>query len=295
MTRQSDKPGASGRYDPVATIIHPEGAPVRSFTRCDGALSSIEAKLAGRLRILDAAKLAVLPATAAQAARAAAAAAATGVEASCAIEGIIVANAERIIAGTSPPRTLAEQQLAGCRDVYRYLAEDDWRPLNVGLIVHLHRLLFGHTDMVGGSFKQSDNVVVDRQADGGFEVRFHPVAAKETTFYVAELISRFRAATAVHPILRVAVFVLDFLVIHPFDDGNGRVTRALTNALLVDAGYDVVRYVSHEQIIVESADDYYRALVESTRGWQEDKADLRPWIEYFVDVLAVAYGISDRG
>jgi Fic family protein len=101
-------------------------------------------------------------------------------------------------------------------------------------------------------------------------------------------------ARAHHPVLLVGLFVLDLLVIHPFEDGNGRVARAVTNALLADAGYDVVRYVSLEQAIADSADDYYRALLGSTHGWHTDEIDPWPWLEYFVRLLAGAYDVFGR-
>lgn len=123
-------------------------------------------------------------------------------------------------------------------------------------------------------------------------MRFRPVAAADTGFVVAELIDRYEAEVGAgrhHPVLLVGLFILDLLVIHPFEDGNGRVARALTNALLVDAGYTVSRYVSLEQAIAESADDYYKALLDSTHDWHENNADPWRWLNYFAGHLAVAY------
>jgi Fic family protein len=168
----------------------------------------------------------------------------------------------------------------------------DWRPLNVGLLLHLHRLLFGRTQAPGGTFKPHDNVVVDRHADGSVAIRFRPVPASDTPFAVAELVDRFAAAMAAgrhHPLLLIGLFALDLSVIHPFEDGNGRVTRVVTNALLADAGYGVVRYVSLEQLIADSADAYYQSLLDSTHGWHDGKADPWPWLSYFVDTMARSY------
>ena len=106
------------------------------------------------------------------------------------------------------------------------------------------------------------------------------------------MIDRYNKETAArrhHPVLLVGLFALDLLVIHPFEDGNGRVARALTNALFMDAGYTVPRYVSLEQAIAESADAYHQTLLDSTHGWHEDRADPWPWLGYFVDILADAY------
>lgn len=132
------------------------------------------------------------------------------------------------------------QQLAGYRAALDYLFTEDWRPLNAGLLLHLHRLLFAETKATGGTFRQSDNLVVDRSPDGVQTVRFKPVPAARPEYYAADLIDRYADAAKAgqhHPVLLVGLFVLDLLIIHPFDDGNGRVARALTNDLLAEAGY----------------------------------------------------------
>lgn len=95
--------------------------------------------------------------------------------------------------------------------------------------------------------------------------------------------------------LLVGLFILDLLIIHPFDDGNGRVARALTNALLAEAGYGVGRYVSLEQLIAESADDYYQALLDSTHDWNDHANDPLPWLAYFTNLLARGYGRFAEG
>jgi len=220
------------------------------------------------------------------------------ITASSAIEGVVVPDARRAgrILDDRPTvlRTRSEQELAGYRDAQDYLFQQDWRPLNVGLLLHLHRLLFAHTPAPGGRFKSEDNLVVDRSPGGGTSVRFRPVPADQTEFFASELIDRYREAAKAgrhHQVLLVGLFALDLLVIHPFEDGNGRVTRALASALLADQGYTVSRYVSVEQIIADSADTYYRALLESTHRWHDGAADPWPWLGYFVDVLAEAYRV----
>lgn len=197
------------------------------------------------------------------------------ITASSAIEGVVVADSAReraIVQGRpSSLRTRSEQELAGYRDALDYLFQRDWRPLNVGLLLHLHRLLFSYTPAGGGHFKADDNLVVDRSPDGTMTVRFRPVPAAQTEFFMHELVDRYLAANRAgthHPVLLVGLFVLDLTIIHPFEDGNGRVARVLANALLADEGYTVVRYLSLEH---------------------EDAADPWPWLAYFVGVLATAY------
>ncbi|MDQ3383924.1 MAG: Fic family protein [Actinomycetota bacterium] len=218
------------------------------------------------------------------------------ITASSALEGVVVhdqARATAIIRGSATSlRNRSEQELAGYRAMLDYLFGEDWGPLNLGLLLHLHRGLFAHTDVPGGRFKESDNLVVDQSPDGSVEVRFVPVPAARTEHFTGELIDRYRDAKAGarhHPVLLVGLFVLDLLTIHPFADGNGRVARVLTNALLDDAGYTVGKYVSLEQLVAESADDYYVALLDSTQGWHERTNDPWPWLAYFVEVLARAY------
>jgi Fic family protein len=224
------------------------------------------------------------------------------ITASSAIEGVIVADADRaqriINRRTTTLRNRSEQELAGYRDAQDYLFQQDWRPLNAGLILHLHRLLFAHTAMPGGAFKTEDNLVVDRSPDDSTTVRFKPVTAANTPFAIDDLIERYKHAVAAgehHPVLLSGLFILDILVIHPFEDGNGRVARLLTNAMLSEHGYTAGRYVSLEQAVAESADAYYQALLDSTRGWHEGTADPWPWLGYFTRVIAAAYAVfADR-
>ncbi len=223
------------------------------------------------------------------------------ITASSALEGVVVADqarARQIIEGrVALLRNRSEQEFAGYRAALDYLVTQDWRPLNVGLLLHVHRLLWGQTKAEGGSFKGDDNLVVDRSPDGATEIRFVPVPARLTPQYTKELVDEFNEAISrgeQHPILLIGLFVLDLLTIHPFSDGNGRVVRALTNALLADAAYNVGKYVSLEQIIANTADEYYEALLASTHGWHERAHDPWPWLNYFVSTLTTAYDTFDR-
>jgi Fic family protein len=217
------------------------------------------------------------------------------ITASSALEGVVVADqtrAARVIDGRAVLRNRSEQELAGYRRALDYLHTAEWRPLNVGLLLHLHRELFAETAVVGGAFKTEDNLVVDRGPGGSTSVRFVPVPAARTEFFVGELVVRYAdlaEGARHHPVLLAGLFVLDLLTIHPFEDGNGRVARALTNALLADAGYGVGRYVSVEQLVAEDPDAYYAALLASTHGWHQAEHDPWPWLAYFTAVLDRAY------
>ncbi len=218
------------------------------------------------------------------------------ITASSALEGVVVADqarARQIIDGRAAAlRNRSEQELAGYRAAFDYLVTDDGRPLNVGLLLHLHHLLWSQTDTAGGRFKDDDNLVVDRSPDGTTEIRFVPVAARLAPGHTKDLVDRYNAEAARgehHPVLLIGLVVLDLLTIHPFADGNGRVVRAVTNALLEDAGYGAGRYASLEEIIAGTADAYYEALLSSTHGWHQQRHDPWPWLTYFVATLATAY------
>lgn len=272
---------------------------MKSFEDLDTLVGSVPFAIVTDLRTIDTGrgsealyrdKLPALLASLADRARVA------SIEASSAIEGVIVkdrARAADIVAGrTDQLRNRSEQELAGYRSALDYLYQEQWRPLNVGLVLHLHRLLFQYTQVPGGQLKQVENVVVDKLPDGMKVKRFTPVSAAQTPLYLDELIVRYLGAKDSgrhHPVIVTGLFVLDLLTIHPFIDGNGRITRALTNALLRDAGYDVTRYVSLETSIARSSDAYYAALLASTGRWHDGRHDPWPWLRYFVGLVARSY------
>jgi Fic family protein len=221
------------------------------------------------------------------------------VTASSAIEGVVVEpqRASRIVAGGAARlANRSEQELAGYRDALDHLWTGDPGELTVGLILYLHRLLFGRTQAPGGRLKDEDNLVVDIDESGARRVRFRPVSARETPYYLDELVTRYREAQTSgrhHPVLLVGMFALDLSIIHPFDDGNGRVLRVLTNHLLAQAGYGVTRYVSLEQLLHDDRDRYYDALAASTAGWADDEADVWPWLDFLAEKLELAYSIFE--
>ncbi|MGN6189477.1 MAG: Fic family protein [Conexibacter sp.] len=221
------------------------------------------------------------------------------ITASSAIENVVVDDdrALKLLREPStdgPYRDRSEAELAGYRDATDELLRKEHEPLTVPLVLHVHRLLMRHTgDPLAGKLKTSDNVIGDLRPEGRVTVVFKPVpAGPQTERQLAELVERYEEALAhdrIAPLLLLAALVLDFLAIHPFQDGNGRVARLLTANELLRHGYGVVRFVSIEQRVFESKNSYYAALRASQTGWHEGRHDLWPWTGYLLRVLADAY------
>lgn len=162
------------------------------------------------------------------------------------------------------------------------------------LVLHLHRLLQRHTgDPSAGAFKTSDNIIGHRDADRRVTKIFTPVAAGEPTdWHLPELVARYEAAVAdgrTPPVALVALLVLDFHAIHPFQDGNGRIARLLTTCELLRHGSSVARYASLEQRIFDSKNSYYEALRSSQRNWHTSEHDVWPWTLYLLRIIDDAY------
>lgn len=217
------------------------------------------------------------------------------VAASSAIEGVVVApeRSARIIQGRGGRlRDRSEAELAGYTAALNHLYHEAREELSMGLILHVHRLLYAEAGG-GGELKTTDNLVVDRATDRTRIIRFVPVSAAETPSYLRELVVRTNEALRGgqhHPLLVIAAFVLDLLCIHPFEDGNGRVARLLTAWMLSEEGYGVGRYVSIEQLLFETKEEYYEALAQSTDGWfAEGTHSIWPWTRYFLHQMSAAY------
>ena len=216
-------------------------------------------------------------------------------ESSNRIEGVTVeANRLRpLVIGRAKPRDRSEEELAG------YRAALDWifsrkNPVAVTpeVIRRLHALAQGGSSGDAGEWKKRDNEVIEILPNGERSIRFVPVSAKETPATVEMLCQRYRVATddeRLPPLLIVATFIFDLLCIHPFRDGNGRVSRLVTSLLLQAHGFQVIRYISLERIIEESKEDYYRILKLCSQGWHEGKNEILPWWNYFLSTLRRAY------
>lgn len=220
------------------------------------------------------------------------------ITASSAIEDVIVdaERAEKIVEAAEMPklRDRDEEEFAGYRDAIDEIVRSEQpERMSVPLILHVHRQLFKHTVVRGGAWKREENFIGDRgRADSSVQKLFTPLSPRQTPFAVKELVERYNAAVdaeSAHPLILIGAFILDFLAIHPFDDGNGRVARILTTQMLLERGYGVSRYVSVERQILESKNAYYDVLYQSQRGWHEGEHMVWPWVSYLVETLADSY------
>lgn len=217
-------------------------------------------------------------------------------EASNKIEGIYTSDdrLRALVKDTTRPKTRNEQEIAGYRDVLNTIHEShDYIPPKPSIILQLHRDLYKFEGFdVGGKYKTADNIIEEEDAVGNKFVRFNPVPAWETSEAMEELCKSFDEALAterIDPLILIPMFVLDFLCVHPFNDGNGRMSRLLTLLLLYRAGYIVGKYISIERLIEKTKDSYYECLQLSSAKWHENQNDYEPFVKYMLGVVAVAY------
>ena len=223
-------------------------------------------------------------------------------EASNRIEGIYTSGdrLQKLVKDKTTPRNRCEKEIAGYRDVLATIHESyDYIPVKPGMILQLHRDLYKFSGMsIGGNYKTSDNVIEEEDARGNKHVRFQPVPAWETSMAMEKLCEVYNElcnSGQYDPLLMIPVFILDFLCIHPFNDGNGRMSRLLTLLLLYRAGYNVGKYISIEKLIERTKGAYYDDLQESSNNWHEEKNDYIPFVTYQLGVILAAYReFSDR-
>ena len=223
-------------------------------------------------------------------------------EASNRIEGIITTDdrLKKIVRNKTAPRNRNEREIAGYRDVLATIHENyDFIPVRPNMILQLHRDLYKFNNPgFGGNYKNSDNIIAEEQPDGTQLVRFQPVPAWETPEAIETLCNTFNDAINdpdMDPLLLMPIFILDFLCIHPFNDGNGRMSRLLTLLILYRSGYIVGKYISLEKLIADHKESYYDALQDSDAGWHEEENDYLPFARYMLGVIIAAYkDFSDR-
>lgn len=215
-------------------------------------------------------------------------------EASNAIENV-TAPRKRIaalVADKTIPANRSEGEIAGYRAVLDLIHSSARNiPFRPSVVEQLHRDLYQFTGVPAGRWKTVENSITQTEPDGTETVRFQTVSALETPAAMEELHTGFDRARngEHHPLLVIGCYVFDFLAIHPFRDGNGRIGRLLTLLALYQAGYDVGRYISLERLISDSKETYYDALEGAGRGWHDDQHDIKPWLGYFLGILVAGY------
>lgn len=223
-------------------------------------------------------------------------------EASNRIEGIVTTadRLKKLVYDKTTPQNRSEREIAGYRDVLNTIHENyKYMPIRPGMILQLHKDLYKFSgSSIGGNFKNSDNFIAEMLPDGTQKVRFKPVHSWETAEYIENLCVSFSSALGseeIDPLLLIPMFILDFLCIHPFNDGNGRMSRLLTLLTLYKSDYAVGKYISIEKLIADSKDTYYEVLQESSYNWHEESNNYAPFVQYMLGMILGAYrDFSDR-
>jgi Fic family protein len=216
-------------------------------------------------------------------------------ESSNRIEGIVVEEKrlKPLLEKGARPENRSEAEVVGYKNVLAWIhTAYDRIEITPDTILKIHRDMLSRTDLPAGIWKRRDNTIEERLPDGRWITRYVPVPARETPFYMNELCTRFGRLweeAKIDRILLIYAFVLDFLCIHPFTDGNGRVSRLLNVLLLHQCGYDVSRYISLERLIEESKSSYYDVLHRVSAKWHDSGHSILPWWEYNLGLLLAAY------
>lgn len=217
------------------------------------------------------------------------------VESSNRIEGVTLPKARltELVRNKVTPTNRSEGEIAGYRDVLSTIhASAADIPLTKNIVLQLHRDLLKYTKGAGGKWKSTQNEIEEIRPDGTRYIRFIPTPPHQTAQAMAELHEAYSRALKEgrhEPLILSALYVLDFLCIHPFLDGNGRMSRLLSVLLLYHQGYDVGRYISLERIIEQSKETYYDTLLKSSKAWHRGKHKPMAWVSYWLSTVLAAY------
>ena len=217
------------------------------------------------------------------------------IESSNRIEGITAPldRIKAIAAEKTTPVNRSEQEIAGYRNVLNTIHSSyEHIPVSLNIVLQFHRDIYALSATPGGKWKTTENEIAEVYPDGSKVVRFKPLSAFGTPAAMDKLHNLFQSEmdkSQLEPLLIITTYVLDFLCIHPFKDGNGRMSRLLSLLLLYKSGYEVGRFISLEKLIEDNKESYYDALNKSSQGWHEGKHNLIPWWEYFLGILLKAY------
>ncbi len=217
------------------------------------------------------------------------------------IEGIATSDKRmrELVLENAQPRNRPEEEIAGYREVLALIHENyEHIPIRPGTILQLHRDLYSYSpSSIGGSYKKTDNVIGEEDEKGQLHVRFQPSPAHLTAGHMESLCNAYNHAleTSQHdPLILTALFLLDFLCIHPFTDGNGRMSRLLTLLMLYQSGYWVGKYISLERLTEKTKESYYDALQASSLHWQENRNTYEPFLRYLLGILIKAYNDFEK-
>ena len=217
-------------------------------------------------------------------------------EASNAIEGIVTTNTriKQLVEEKTTPRNRDEQEIAGYRDVLNIIHESfDTIPLSRNYILQLHKIMYSHmNNPFAGQTKNVQNYISATYPDGHTEILFTPLAPFETPEALDRICEEYNKVIGnmeLEPLIAIPIFIHDFLCIHPFNDGNGRMSRLLTTLLLYRCGFYVGKYISLEAKIAKNKDLYYDALNRAQHGWHEGNEDVVPFIKYLLSTILAAY------
>lgn len=217
-------------------------------------------------------------------------------EASNAIEGIVTTNTRirQLVEDRTTPKNRDEQEIAGYRDVLNVIHDSfDIIPASQNYILQLHKILYNHmNNPMAGKTKSVQNYISASYPDGHVETLFTPLSPFETPEALDKICEEYNRVIGnfeVEPLIAIPIFIHDFLCIHPFNDGNGRMSRLLTTLLLYRNGFYVGKYISLESKIAKNKDLYYDALRQSQYGWHEEKEDVIPFIKYLLGTILSAY------
>ena len=217
-------------------------------------------------------------------------------EASNAIEGIVTTNTRirQLVEDKTTPRNRNEQEIAGYRDALSVIHESfDAIPITRNYIIQLHKIMYSHiNNPMGGRLKNVQNYISATYPDGHTEILFTPLSPFETPAALDKICEEYNRVVGnaeVEPLIAICVFIHDFLCIHPFNDGNGRMSRLLTTLLLYRNEYYVGKYISLEAKIAQNKDIYYESLRKSQTGWHEGKEDVLPFMKYIFGTILAAY------
>ena len=217
-------------------------------------------------------------------------------EASNAIEGIVTTNTriKQLVEEKTAPKNRDEQEIAGYRDVLSIIHESfDAISLSPNYILQLHKIMYSHmNNPMAGQTKNVQNYISATYPDGHTEVLFTPLAPFETSEALDKICDEYNRVIGnmeLEPLIAIPIFIHDFLCIHPFNDGNGRMSRLLTTLLLYRSGFYVGKYISLEAKIAKNKDLYYDALGRSQHGWHEGTEDFVPFVKYLLGTVLAAY------